>query len=257
MIIETFKDIGNDNKHQIIMTTHTPEIAKMVKPEQIIFIKKNEKNDSEIITENEVKIREVVNSLGILPNIKSKLIICVEGETDVMFLENISKLEFIRDIIDLEKENISIIPMRGGNLKSWIDKNYLKDSDVKEIHIYDSDVKDYVEKVNEMNLNFDGRRWGFNTNKYEIENYIPSRLIEDALKIEIEDKERENWSNIDVPKLIMKKYGKKRNMKEDAIKCILNGKISKNITEEDLIEISAYDEICEWFKKIKELYLTN
>ena len=112
----------------------------------------------EIIVDNNDKIREVIKSLGILPNIQSKLVICVEGETDIMFIESISKLQCIKDIIDLERENISIIPMRGGNLKSWIDKNYFKDSNVKEIHIYDSDVTEYIKKVDEINKNNDGRR---------------------------------------------------------------------------------------------------
>lgn len=253
MIIDTFKDIATDNKHQIIMTTHTPEIAKMVRPEQIIFIRRNECNKSEIIIDNNDKIREVIKSLGILPNIQSKLVICVEGETDVMFIESISKLQCIKDIIDLERENISIIPMRGGNLKSWIDKNYFKDSNVKEIHIYDSDVHEYVEKVNEINKNPDGRRWGINTKRLEIENYISPKLIEQALNIKIESEKKDMWSSIDVPKLVMEKYGQRKCMKENNIKCLLNGRIARMIKKEDLIDIDAYDEVCEWFEKINEI----
>lgn len=253
MIIDTFKDIATDNKHQIIITTHTPEIAKMVRPEQIIFIRKNKFNKPEIIVDNNDKIREVIKSLGILPNIQSKLVICVEGETDIMFIESISKLQCIKDIIDLERENISIIPMRGGNLKSWIDKNYFKDSNVKEIHIYDSDVTEYIKKVDEINKNNDGRRWGINTKRLEIENYISPKLIEQALNIQIEDEIKYTWSSVDVPKLIMEKYGQQKRMKENNIKCLLNGRIAKMIKKEDLIDIDAYDEICEWFGMISKI----
>ena len=253
MIIDTFKDIATDNKHQIIITTHTPEIAKMVRPEQIIFIRKNKFNKPEIIVDNNDKIREVIKSLGILPNIQSKLVICVEGETDIMFIESISKLQCIKDIIDLERENISIIPMRGGNLKSWIDKNYFKDSNVKEIHIYDSDVTEYIKKVDEINKNNDGRRWGINTKRLEIENYISPKLIEQALNIQIEDEIKDTWSSVDVPKLIMEKYGQQKRMKENNIKCLLNGRIAKMINKEDLIDIDAYDEICEWFGMISKI----
>ena len=253
MIIDTFKDIATDNKHQIIITTHTPEIAKMVRPEQIIFIRKNKFNKAEIIVDNNDKIREVIKSLGILPNIQSKLVICVEGETDIMFIESISKLQCIKDIIDLERENISIIPMRGGNLKSWIDKNYFKDSNVKEIHIYDSDVTEYIKKVDEINKNNDGRRWGINTKRLEIENYISPKLIEQALNIQIEDEIKDTWSSVDVPKLIMEKYGQQKRMKENNIKCLLNGRIAKMIKKEDLIDIDAYDEICEWFGMISKI----
>ena len=85
MIMETFIDISNDPNHQIILTTHTPEIAKMVNPEQLVFIKRNDKGFSEIVKDEEDKINGIIDSLGILPNITSKLIICVEGETMLCF----------------------------------------------------------------------------------------------------------------------------------------------------------------------------
>lgn len=253
MIIESFKDISNDVNHQIIITTHTPEIAKMVRPNQIIFIKRNENNEPCIINDENDKINGVVDTLGILPDIKSKLVICVEGENDILFLKNISKLECFNNIVDLEKKQIPLIPMIGGNLKAWIDKNYLKDSNVKELHIYDSDVEDYVNRVNEMNKNFDGRRWGLNTKRLEMENYIPPKLIEEILKIEIEEEKKQKWDEIDVPELITSKYGQSKRLKVNDIKRILNGKVAKEITKDSLIEIGAYEEIAEWFKKIKEI----
>ncbi|MDU1823976.1 AAA family ATPase [Clostridium sp.] len=253
MIMETFIDISNDPNHQIILTTHTPEIAKMVNPEQLVFIKRNDKGFSEIVKDEEDKINGIIDSLGILPNITSKLIICVEGETDVMFLENISKLKCFADIIDLDENNISILPMKGGNLKSWIGKNCLDGSNVKEMHLYDSDIQEYVNLINDMNNKPDGRRWGISTKRLEIENYIPPHLIEERLKIEIEKEIKDNWHKIDVPKLLMSKYGQKRNIEEKQIKCILNGSIAKQITKESLEEINAYEEICEWFRKIKEI----
>lgn len=253
MIMETFIDISNDSNHQIILTTHTPEIAKMVNPEQLVFIKRNNKGFSEIVKDEKDKINGIIDSLGILPNITSKLIICVEGETDVMFLENISKLKCFADIIDLDENNISILPMKGGNLKSWIGKNCLDGSNVKEMHLYDSDIQEYVNLIKDMNNKPDGRRWGISTKRLEIENYIPPHLIEERLKIEIEKEIKDNWHKIDVPKLLMSKYSQKRNIEEKQIKCILNGSIAKQITKESLEEINAYEEICEWFRKIKEI----
>lgn len=253
MIIESFKDISNDANHQIIITTHTPEIAKMVRPDQILFIKRNENKEPVIVCDENDKINGVIETLGILPNMKSKLVICVEGENDIAFLRNISKLECFKKIIDLEKKQIPLIPMIGGNLKAWIDKNYLKDSNVKEFHIYDSDVSDYIKKIDKINSDNDGRRWGLNTKRLEMENYIPPKLIEKILEIEIEVEKKQIWNKIDVPELILSKYGQSRKMKVNDIKKILNGKISKEINEESLIEIDAYEEIREWFDKINEI----
>lgn len=252
MIIETFLEIANNSNNQIILTTHTPEVAKMVKPEQLIFLKRVN-NIVEVVLDEENKIKGIINTLGILPSITSKTILYVEGETDVMFINNISKLSCFKEIVDLESNNIDIVPLRGGNLKAWISKDYFKEINLKEIHLYDSDCKEYVDLVEKMNRDNDGRRWGINTKRFEIENYIPPSLIESMLDISIEDEKKNTWDKQDVPKLLMSKYGQKKNIKEIKIKYILNGSVSKKITEEDLREIGAYDEICEWFLKIKEI----
>ncbi|MEW9924540.1 AAA family ATPase [Clostridium butyricum] len=254
MIIETFTELANNANHQIILTTHTPEIAKMVNSDQLIFIIKDSKGNSELELDEESKVKGIIKTLGILPDIQSKLILCVEGETDILFFESISKLECFKNIIDFEENNISIIPMRGGNLKSWIDRDYLKDSNVKEFHIYDNDEDDYREKIKIMNEKNDNRRWGINTKRLEIENYIPPTLIEDELNIKIEEDIKDKWESIDVPKLMMQKIGQKRGMKENQIKFLLDGRVSKHITEKLLIEMGAYDEIYNWFSKIAEIY---
>lgn len=42
MIIDSLLKISSDDKHQVIITTHTPEIAKMVNLDSLIFISKDE-----------------------------------------------------------------------------------------------------------------------------------------------------------------------------------------------------------------------
>ena len=257
MIMEALLDLSTDYKHQIIITTHTPEIAKMVDINKIIFLNKDSFGNSKIVQENDNKIKEVIKSLGILPDVYTKLVVFVEGPTDVLFIEHLSRLDSFRKIIDINKENISIIPLTGGNLKKWVTKNYFDNSPVKEIHIYDSDVDDYKKLVSEMNKEPGSRRFGIITERREIENYIPPTLIEEHLDIYIENSIKENWSNEDIPKLIMSKFGQKRNMQEKDIKSILNGKIAKNITEEDLKSIGAFTEISNWFNKISSMYNTT
>ena len=75
--------------------------------------------------------------------------------------------------------------MHGGILKNWIERDYLKKSNVKEIHIYDSDVKDYQKEVEKINQQNDGRRCGFITKNYEMENYIPRELVEEYFNLDL------------------------------------------------------------------------
>lgn len=90
MIIDSLLKISSDEIHQVIITTHTPEIAKMVDLDSLIFISKDEYGP-QIVRKEEEKLKGIVRSLGILPTIESKVIICVEGENDINFLRNINQ----------------------------------------------------------------------------------------------------------------------------------------------------------------------
>jgi hypothetical protein len=56
----------------------------------------------------------------------------------------------------------------------------------------------------------------------------------------------------DIPSFIK---NKSMNKDERAIKGILNGKLSQQLTKQHLEELEAFDEIKSWFEKIKELSL--
>lgn len=259
MILDSLIKIAEDEKHQIIITTHTPEIAKMIPPEDIIFIKK-ENGDPYIVEDTENKIKNIADSLGILPSIQSKLVICVEGENDVNFLKNINQsVDELKAIIDLESEDISILPLSGSKLVNWIDRNYLKNSNVIEFHIYDSDVRKYVELINEIVEKNDGRRFGVNTSLMEMENYIHPILIEEHFNIDL-SKYKDNWHTTDVPKTLVNlvmKHINDNEEREKSIKNILNSSITKKITKQHLEDLEIYEEVKSWFEKISKLYHSN
>lgn|GEM_PF-2909016 len=189
-------------------------------------------------------------------HIKNKLLICVEGQHDINFLKNINQnIEEFKNIVDIEKEeNISFFDLKGSRLKQFVKENSLKGTNVIELHIYDSDLgseknelkykKDCDEVIKRQDSSF-----CFMTQKRELENYIPQKLIEKEFKIDMSS--ITNWDKEDIPKFIQNKIS--NTLKEDNIKNILNGKLSKQITKKDLEELNAYEEIKSWFEKIKEL----
>lgn len=256
MIIDSLLKISSDDKHQVIITTHTPEIAKMVDLDSLIFISKDEYGP-QIVRKEEEKLKGIVRSLGILPTIESKVVICVEGENDINFLRNINQaIDDFKDIIDLEKSNITMIGMKGSNLVNWVNRNYLKNSNVIEFHLYDNDREDYRKTIEEIKANRDGRRFGELTSKREMENYIPPELIEEEFGINL-DLEKMDWDNIDVPKVLVSKgvmqHIKCPKKREEAIKERLNGQLSKKIRKEHLIYSNSYEEIKSWFEQIADL----
>ncbi|WP_079523836.1 ATP-binding protein [Solibacillus isronensis] len=259
MILESLSSIANDVQHQVILTTHTPEIAKMVDLDSIIFIHK-ETDFPQIEKDNERKIHKIARSLGILPTIQSKVAICVEGENDVNFIMNLNQcIPEFKAIIDLKKEEISIMPLSGGKLINWINNDYLKNSNVLEFHIYDSDEPKYVKKIDEMRELNDLRRFGVNTNFLEMENYIPPKLVADLFNLNLEEL-KESWMQIDVPKRLINICMtdiRDVNKREQIIKLRLNGELTKRITAKDLHDMGTYNEIESWFKSIASLYYTG
>lgn len=250
IIMDTFQKLAKDN--QVLFTTHTPEIVKMINIEDIIFIDRTNDGSPYVESIEDLKVEKVVNSLGILPSALSKTVICVEGENDVNFLRGINNIAELKDIIDLS--NISIIPMNGSKLCNWIDQDYLKGSSIKEYHLYDSDVKEYIDKINEINSSHDSRRMGRNTKLREMENYIPLEVIEEIFKddnlsvpLSIDE-----WKNQDVPKYLCNKVMlniKNNSEREKAIKIRLN-KATIRISKEELQDYGIYDEVKDWFQEI-------
>lgn len=255
MIFETLFELSEKPTHQIIATTHTPEIAKMLNIEQLIFIKKD-KDIPYVETNNEIKKSEIVKTLGILPYANSKVVLYVEGENDVSFLSNLNKnIPELNSIIDLEKEDISIIPLNGSKLIDWINKDYFEFAGVSEIYIVDNDVNEYLEKIEEINITNDHRRFGWHTSLREMENYCPIELVEDEFKIDL-SKYKTTWQSLDIPKILMdicKTEIKDNKRREKIIKNIINSSISKKITKSQLVANGTWDEIENWFKKISAI----
>lgn len=259
MIVDSLLKISSNDKYQVIVTTHTPEIAKMVHLDSLIFINKS-KEGPQIVGDEEEKLNGIVKSLGILPTIESKVVICVEGENDINFLKNINQaIDDFKRIIDLEKTNITMIGMRGSNLINWVNRNYLQGSNVIEFHLYDNDREEYRKIIEEIKTDNDGRRFGEITLKREMENYIPPEIIEEEFGISL-DAEKANWDNVDVPKLLVNKIKQEikcPKKREEVIKQFLNGQLSRKITKEHLIYSNSYDEVKSWFEKIADLYNKN
>ena len=256
MIFDTLNNISQMPSHQIIVTSHTPEIAKLVSPEQLILLRRETDNRVTVVTDIHEKIHGVAKELGILPYATSKTVIFVEGPNDVNFLTNLNQgIPELREIIDLKEENISVIPLQGGRLIEWINRNYFSGTNLKQIYITDSDVPAYVDLVSEINRENDEIRYGWVTHRHEMENYIPLEAIEAEFGISL-SAHADNWYERDVPVLLKNlcmQHISDSDKRESIIKCRLNGSITKKLTKADLEQIDAWEEIEIWFKKIRSI----
>ena len=256
MILDTLRSISQKPTHQVIITSHTPEIAKLVTPDQLILLRKDDRHQVHAVTDTSEKISGIVKELGILPYATTKTVIYVEGSNDVNFLMNLNQsIPELKSIIDLKEEEIPLIPLRGGTLVEWINRDYFRGSNLKQVLITDNDVDDYTDLVRDIQLDPGNSRYAWHTRRREMENYLPMESIEAEFGISLADY-AEGWYERDVPHLL---HGlcmltiRDSHKREVAIKGRLNNSITKKLTKADLESIDAWEEIELWFRKIRAI----
>ena len=276
LLIDAFKTIASQSNNQVILTTHSPGVAKLIEPSSIIFLEKNEGKIS-IPNSNEDIFRKVANELGILPTIeledipKVKLAICVEGKNDIAFLKKLSSsVNELKEICDLvNDESIILLPLGGSSLQFWVNQDYLGKLNLNQVHIYDSDIgsdkpNKYQKYVDEINAKGEGNI-AFVTSHREMENLFPPSLVSELYGVKIPNET--DWKTADVADIVgkhnleisdspkvwedLEKEDKKK--RTSKIKNQLNNIHSERITKAHLDEINCFDEVKLWFDTIKEM----
>lgn len=188
ILIESFKNLSETEGCQVILTTHSPSLAAELPVKSIRFVHGEPFTTPEIDSGVDV-FGQVAETLGLLPDSRVKVLICVEGPTDVTALQHLSRALHIEnpEFPDLSCDpRCAFIVTGGSTLKHWIAENYLKGLGRPEVHIYDNDVATYGDSVNEVNNRDDGRNsWATLTGKHEIECYIHSDAVQDEFGFQI------------------------------------------------------------------------
>ncbi len=190
MLIEALIDLADKPNCQVLLTTHVPNLAGLIPVNNLRFIKNTTTGKSVTNTCTDATLEDISNQLGVLPDKRIQLLLCVEGPTDVDFFINISKVLNAIDptIPNLETEKrVAILPLGGSTLKQWVDNYYSRNLQLPEVHIYDRDIATpptYQGAVDGVNARTDGS-WATLTNKREIENYIHPDAIQEIFGVTI------------------------------------------------------------------------
>lgn len=282
MIVNALKELSETENAQVFFTTHNSNLAKEIPKASLRYVFsdngqvriKSGKNEDG--SDNEEIIDKIIETLGALPDPKNKVkvLIFVEGENDVNALKGLSKLLNASDnsIINLvNNEAVTFIPTGGSQLKFYIEKKYLDGLLQAQVHIYDSDKKDYVRNVADLNAENINTKIGFNTKKVEIENYLHHEAIIECYRDKnINISLTEITDDDDVPLKVAKavhqktsetswneinqdpvKTEYKQKKKISSAKRQLNTLAIEKMTLEKLTERGGLDEIKEWLKTIK------
>lgn len=182
MLIDSFKTMSETEHIQVFITTHSPAIAQIVPKDGIRLVTK--KDEEANVVSGEDALNEVVNQLGIVPDIKLypdqlKCVVCVEGPTDVSFFEYIYQHWSKKS--KSEKEKTVFIAGGGGTIVDTVNAHFVKRlRPIKKVTIIDGDQAgtDDKKKITENNNEIEI----IQLSKATIELYLPYEEVSEALK---------------------------------------------------------------------------
>lgn len=274
MLLRALSDLSSDA--QVIMSTHTPMLARGLPDSALRYIHVREDNTREIKVGGPDTNSLFAQSLGVLPDNTVKLFIGVEGPNDIAFLQTISTV--LRtggvDVADLGKMELNgeliFVPLGGSTLLHWSSR--LKNLNRPEFHLCDRDVAPpglakYAAHINAVNARPNCR--ARSTLKKEIENYLHRDAILAAyLECGIALPMNTNFAAFDdVPqetaRLVHQVSGSpktwdalledERREKESKAKRMLCSRAPKHMTVALLNQIDPDNDLLQWFQDIQDL----
>jgi predicted ATPase len=260
ILIEAFKEIATAPHCQVILTTHSPGLAADLPVESIRFVSSEGPPATPAVQAGVDVFDTVAKALGLTPDSRVRVLICVEGPTDVTALKYLSAaLHAEDDTLPnlMTDERFAFIPAGGSTLKHWVTENYLRNMQRPEAHIYDADVAKYAASVAEVNGRTDGLgSWAVQTQKHEIECYLHADAIKAAFDVDVVCVDHPANGTPSVPEAFAIAFSARQNfdgkMRADKAKSYL----SKAFSHMTAAQIRARDpegEIEGWLRNISAL----
>jgi putative ATP-dependent endonuclease of the OLD family len=189
MLMSALSDLSATAGRQVIVTTHTPMLARSLPDASLRFIEAHPNGTRTIVTGGHDTNARIAQSLGVLPDHSVKLFVGVEGKHDIAFLKGISKVLRANgvDVPDIDALEVSgeliFFPFGGCNLAYWTTR--LQPLNRPELHIYDRDNPPPGSgKYDEFAAQVNARPGcsAVTTSKREMENFLHQDAIVEAYK---------------------------------------------------------------------------
>jgi len=182
MLLDAFMDLVASQECQILLTTHTPVLARHIDQRYLRYVFQDEDTQSVCPCDDAV-IGNIVRTLGVLPDHKVKAFLGVEGRHDISFLRYVSSKLSAEDssIPDLaaaeQSETLVFIPLGGSSLDLWVDR--MNGLNRPQFYMMDRDTQPPAPSKYQNQFDqfiAEGHR-AWMTTKKELENYIHYDLI--------------------------------------------------------------------------------
>jgi hypothetical protein len=179
MLLDAFDDLTSNGKSQVILTTHTPTLARKIDRNRLRFIGQENNHPKVSHGKDNATLAAIKDTLGVLADHDVKIFVGVEGKWDIEFLRRISKILNLSDatIPDLAaeeaKNRLVFIPLGGSSLELW--STTMAGLELPEFYITDREYAPPKQpKYNGQMVIWNGRSKckAICTNKLELENYL-------------------------------------------------------------------------------------
>lgn len=257
ILVRAFAEIASTPNAQVILTTHSPGLAADLPVESIRFIHSAQPFTTPSIKEGADVFGDVADTLGLTPDSRVKVLICVEGPTDVIALSYLSAALHAADqtipnlLVD---RRFAFVPLGGSTLKHWVSNHYLKALCLPEAHLYDRDVPEYAVRAAAVNAR-GNRDWARQTLKYEIECYLHASAVREALGVEIEVGNDPGTSAV-LP-AFCEEYSRMRQfdgvLSQQKAKILLAQNVFPRMTAAMIAERDPDGEVMSWFRQMASM----
>lgn len=184
MLLDAFEQLVAQGACQVILTTHTPTLARRVHQNSLRLITKQSGVPVVELGSSDETLPKVIHTLGVLPDHDVKVFLGVEGKHDISFLKKLSSIlsEVEQDIPNLEISEstgkLVFVPLGGSSLELWV--NRLRGLNRPEFYLTDRDNQPPQQaKYHQYVTGWRARGCtAWITDKLELENYLHPSAIQ-------------------------------------------------------------------------------
>lgn len=242
---------------QFFLTTHSPVFAGATNGANSILVTKNNSGISKYEKDSDDIINKIITELGIRPDYslikRSKFLVFVEGQDDVLFLRCLARKILNKDLV---ADEIACVIGGGSSLANYADLDLFKHiNGAKYAVLVDGDNGDAIKQKEKDKIkqrcDSDGAIF-CKLSKREIENYCCPEKIKECYVAEIKSKEGEASQNPRIAEIEaltltidentdVEKYLKENNL--NGFKKEMNIKVIEAMSVEDWNKIDTTNEI--------------
>ncbi len=189
-LVQALAELSEESGVQVVITTHVPALAGMLPTAGLRHVISGPTGPPAVELGSDEVLERIADDLGVHPDSRVKVIVCVEGPHDVRCLEYLSSIMHDDDdsLPNLASaRDVVVIPLGGSTLKDWVNCHYMAGFGLPEVHIYDRDAivpPKYQDQADEVNARTDNSI-AFITEKRELENYLHEDAIQSALGVSV------------------------------------------------------------------------